>query len=177
MGNLIMMLSTLVVTLQADTEGTEDYLRNQEQQQQLLIDHAIFPEEGKQHQQLALSLRNQRLLEEQAESRARQLQYQLQAAEAMHAMRQLSILVSPSSLQESHEEVSNVSFQADLKRFRLLGIWQRGAQITARLAYGDHIFSVRSNDVLLGEIRVEVKPRHVLLHAQDQIHQLTMGFY
>ena len=86
MGNFIIMLSTLAVTLQANTESTEDYLRNQEQQQQLLTEHAIFPEEGKQHQQLALSLRNQRLLEEQAESRARQLQYQLQAAEAMHAI-------------------------------------------------------------------------------------------
>jgi len=177
MVSLISLSAIFMLSLPVAEATEESYLRTEEAQRQLLIDHAIFPEEGKQHQQLALSLRNQRLLEAQAESRARELQYQLQAAEALHAMRQLSILVTPATLQEEDEQRSNVSFQSDLKRFRLLGIWRRGSALSARLAYGDHIFSVKSDDLLLGEIRVRIHDKRVTLIAEGRTHELSLGLY
>src|SRR5690554_3981391 len=106
---------------------SESYLLQPDQQQQLLTQHAMFPAEGKQHQQLALSLRNQRLLEQQAESRARQMQYQLQAAEAIHAMRQLSVMVAAPEVNSNSDDVanSNVTIEVDLHRFGLLASFQR----------------------------------------------------
>ncbi|HLV47826.1 MAG TPA: hypothetical protein VKY35_02050 [Aliidiomarina sp.] len=157
--------------------SSDSYLLLPEQQQEQLTQHAMFPGEGKQHQQLALSLRNQRLLEQQAESRARQMQYQLQAAEAMHAMRQLSVLVAaPEVPRNSEEGVDNrVSFQVDLYRFKLLALFKRQNQWVARLAYGDHIFAAATGDTILGDIRVQIINQAVVLQHQDRRHTLVVG--
>jgi len=156
---------------------SESYLLQPDQQQQLLTQHAMFPAEGKQHQQLALSLRNQRLLEQQAESRARQMQYQLQAAEAIHAMRQLSVMVAAPEVNSNSDDVANnnVTFQVDLHRFRLLALFKRNNQWVARLAYGEHIFAVGSGDIILGDIRVYIAPNAVVLRHQERRHTLVVG--
>ncbi|RUO43823.1 hypothetical protein CWE15_01075 [Aliidiomarina taiwanensis] len=165
------LLLTAAVTAQ------DSYLLTVEEQQEQLTQHAMFPAEGQQHQQLALSLRNQRLLEQQAESRARQMQYQLQAAEALHAMRQLSVLVSAADVAHAEEPRSDtqVAFQVDLHRFRLLALFMRNNQWLARLAYGEHIFSTAHNDIILGDIRVIVRSDRVILQHQERRHTLKVG--
>lgn len=157
--------------------GQDSYLLSTTQQQEQLTEHAMFPAEGKQHQQLALSLRNQRLLEQQAESRARQMQYQLQAAEALHAMRQLSVLVSAAEVQHTDDSSRDpqVAFQVDLHRFRLLALFMRNNQWFARLAYGEHIFSTADNDIILGDIQVIIRSDQVILQHQGRRHTLTVG--
>lgn len=161
----------------AAVAASDSYLLSVEQQQEQLTQHAMFPAEGQQHQQLALSLRNQRLLEQQAESRARQMQYQLQAAEALHAMRQLSILVSTADVQHADDSTgeTQVSFQVDLYRFRLLALFMRNNQWFARLAYGEHIFSTAHNDIILGDIKVTIRNDKVILQHQERRHTLTIG--
>ncbi len=155
----------------------ESYLLLPEQQQEQLTQHAMFPGEGKQHQQLALSLRNQRLLEQQAESRARQMQYQLQAAEAMHAMRQLSVLVAAPDVTSNKDENTDnrVTFQVDLHRFRLLALFKHKHEWGARLAYGEHIFAVAEGDIILGDIRVRINNQAVVLQHQERRHTLFVG--
>ncbi|RTE86875.1 MULTISPECIES: hypothetical protein [Gammaproteobacteria] len=175
---LLVVLLCLICAFEAyaeDDEEKESYLRTPEEQRQLLTEHAVFPEEGRQHQQLALSLRNQRLLEAQAESRARQLQFQLQAAQALHAIRQLSVVVDSSELQTSDESNNEVSYQTDLKRFRLLGIWRRSNGVRAKLAYGEHLFTVKHGDRLLGNIVVHVNTHKVVLNIDGKRHELSMG--
>ncbi|MCO4322024.1 hypothetical protein [Aliidiomarina quisquiliarum] len=169
------MMHWLILSLAlADSNS---YLLRPEEQQEQLTQHAMFPGEGRQHQQLALSLRNQRLLEQQAESRARQMQYQLQAAEAIHAMRQLSVLVAPPEVATNNETVNNnnVTFQIDLHRFRLLALFKRNNQWVARLAYGEHIFAASSGDIILGDIGVKIDRQAVELRHQDRLHTLMVG--
>ncbi len=169
------MMHWLILSL-ALADNNSYLLRSDEQQEQL-TQHAMFPEEGRQHQQLALSLRNQRLLEQQAESRARQMQYQLQAAEAMHAMRQLSVLVATPEVTSNNESVNsnNVTFQIDLHRFRLLALFKRNNQWVARLAYGEHIFAAASGDIILGDIGVRIVRQSVELKHQERQHTLVVG--
>lgn len=158
---------------------SDSYLLSPEAQQELLAEHAIFPAEGRQHQQLALSLRNQRLLEQQAESRARQLQHQLQAAEALHAMRQLSIMVATPELHSDteHRQAGTLSVQVDLHRFRLLALFIRDGRWIARLGYGEHIVSARSGDVIWGDISVTVRSDRVILASHDSRHTLALGIH
>lgn len=174
---LVLLFLATHKTAIAEEEDKESYIRDQSEQQALLTQHAVFPEEGRQHQQLALSLRNQKLLEAQAESRARQLQFQLQAAEALHAIRQLSVVVNSNPLQTNEEQSSDISFQTDMKQFRLLGIWKRGNSRSARLAYGEHIFNAKSGDRLLGEIDIRVLSDHVIMMIGSQEHKLSMGSF
>lgn len=156
---------------------SESYLLSAEAQQALLAEHAVFPAEGRQHQQLALSLRNQRLLEQQAESRARQLQHQLQAAEALHAMRQLSVMVAPPELHADpkQQQSTTLGVQVDLYRFRLLALFLREGRWIARLGYGDHIVSARSGDIILGDVAVIVRSDRVILSSHDSRHTLALG--
>lgn len=173
------------------------YLLSVAEQQEQLTQHAIFPAEGQQHQQLALSLRNQRLLEQQAESRARQMQYHLQAAEALHAMRQLSVqltttdltanpviqpqfttkVLTPALTENNSTEVSTspMNWQIDLPRFRLLALFKRQEQWVARLAYGDYIFAAKDKDVVFGELKIRIKAQQVVLQYQGLSHTLLLG--
>ena len=105
------------------------------------------------------------------------MQYQLQAAEAMHAMRQLSVLVAaPEVTSNTDENTDNrVTFQVDLHRFRLLALFKHKHEWGARLAYGEHIFSTAHNDIILGDIKVTIRNDKVILQHQERRHTLTIG--
>ncbi|WP_113907325.1 hypothetical protein [Aliidiomarina celeris] len=157
----------------------DSYLATPSEQVDILAEHAVFPAEGKQHQQLALSLRNQRLLEQQAESRARQLQHQLLAAQALHAMRQMSVVVATTDLnsEEENNAPGEMTVQVDLHRFRLLALFFREGRWIARLGYGDHIVAARSGDIILGDVEVVVEPTRVVLASHNSRHTLSLGIY
>ncbi|MCC5854397.1 MAG: hypothetical protein JJU10_01795 [Idiomarina sp.] len=180
--------SVLIITIPVSTDAANGnasngnataqvpYLLSGDAQVRQLTRHAMFPAEGQQHQQLALSLRNQRILEQQAESRARQLQFQLQAAEALAAMRELSYGYSETeNVPVSTSSAPSVPvFHADLQRFRLLALAHRHGEWTARLGYGEHILTVKHGDVLLGDVRVSFDGMSVRLRDNQAVHTLSL---
>ncbi|WP_194757337.1 hypothetical protein [Aliidiomarina indica] len=125
--------------------------------------------ERDQHRYLALSLRNQKLLEQQAESKARQLAFQLQSAQALAAIRKLSV-----DRQElSHEGLAAPldtysDLQLDLQGFIVRAIFSWRDRWIARIEYGQRLYVVRDGDTLFDRIDIGVSADGVTLTLGEQ---------
>lgn len=129
--------------------------------------------ERSQHRVLALSLRNQQILEKQAESKARQLMFQLQAAEALSAIQNLSrqqelITHKP----ENSALAGKPKYQIDVDRMTLAALLYFGDEWFARILYGSRVFFARDGDVLLNQINVRVHKDGVTLLHNGRTHRL-----
>ncbi|WP_157981333.1 hypothetical protein [Aliidiomarina sanyensis] len=134
---------------------------------------ALREAERSQHRNLALSLRNQQILEKQAESKARQLMFQLQAAEALSAIQNLS-RQQDSITHNSDPSVrdSKPDYQIDLERMTLAALLYFGDEWFARILYGSRVFFARDGDVLLNQVNVQVRKDGVTLVHNGRRHRL-----
>lgn len=125
--------------------------------------------EREQHRYLALSLRNQKLLEQQAESKARQLAFQLQSAQALAAIRKLSIdhqELTSEGLPNTLERYPDI--QIDLQNFALRSIFSWRDYWVARLEYAQRLYVVKDGDTLFDRVKVQVSADGVALQVGEQ---------
>lgn len=132
--------------------------------QDKLVQHAVSVEEGQQYVQLALSLRNQKLLEQQAESLARQYQFRLQAAQAATALRNLE----PDGTQ-------SLTVVNPLKDYTLRALVLHQDALEARLSVDQRIVTARDNQRFENGVLVSVRSDHVLLSLGNQRRRLEIS--
>ncbi|TRW49347.1 hypothetical protein FM042_00270 [Aliidiomarina halalkaliphila] len=126
-------------------------------------------EEREQHRYLALSLRNQKLLEQQAESKARQLAFQLQSAQALAAIRKLS--VDQKELTTDGISNSLESYPVphiDLHHFVVRSIFSWRDRWIARIEYAQRLYVVKDGDILFNRVQVNVDSDGVGLSLGEQ---------
>jgi len=131
--------------------------------EQRIISHASTKKEGLQFVEVTRSLRNQRLLEQQAESLARQYQFRLQAAQAANALR----LLEKQDAEAPHSSLEN---------YHLHAVLIHNGSIEARLGKGRFVFPVRDNQVLGNGIRVTVRNNYVELSRGNEYRKLELSY-
>lgn len=142
-----------------------------------LLDTILNKEEASQHQQLALSLRNQKLLEQQAESRAKQLLFQLQAAEAWAAIQRLGVQVNSVVVSENEDSGSSevyTSVPNELLGYKVFAIIKRSDNWIARIGNGNQVITVVHGSQLRPGIGVRVDKHRVELIGKGWQHQISM---
>lgn len=130
-----------------------------------------------QHKQLSLSLRNQRLLEQQAESRAKQLLFQLQAAEAWAAIQRLggelsNTLATSAAAVTSDSDVGRIPER--LLQYRVHALVKRENAWIARVNNGHQIITLRDGDTITPGITTKVNRGMVEFIADSWRYQLSM---
>ncbi|RUO38786.1 hypothetical protein CWE13_03910 [Aliidiomarina shirensis] len=142
-----------------------------------VIEPILNKDEVNQHKQLALSLRNQRLLEQKAESRAKQLLFQLQAAEAWAAIQRLGGQVSGAHADEADAADNSNLYVADVNEFygfRALAIIKRGENWIARIGDNQRVITVKNGSELKPGVRVRIEKDLVELTGKGWKHQISM---
>ena len=133
--------------------------------------------EAQQHKQLSLSLRNQRLLEQQAESRAKQLLFQLQAAEAWAAIQrlggELSNTAAPSAAAVTADTDSG-RIPERVLQYRVHALVKRENAWVARVNNGHQMITLRDGDAITPGITAKVNRGVVEFIADSWRYKLSM---
>lgn len=141
------------------------------------LDTILNKDEANQHQQLALSLRNQKLLEQQAESRAKQLLFQLQAAEAWAAIQRLGVQVNSVAVNE-HEDLGNAEIYTSVPNeflgYKAFAIIKHSDTWIARIGDAHRVITVRNGSDLKPGIKVRVDKNIVELIGKGWQYQISM---
>ncbi|MCH8492311.1 MAG: hypothetical protein LAT53_03640 [Idiomarina sp.] len=133
--------------------------------------------EAQQHKQLSLSLRNQRLLEQQAESRAKQLLFQLQAAEAWAAIQRLggeltNTGVASAAVVTANNDAGQVPER--VFQYRVHALVKRENVWVARVNNGYQMITLRDGDTITPGIIAKVNRGAVELIADNWRYKLSM---
>ncbi|RUO21138.1 hypothetical protein CWE08_05975 [Aliidiomarina iranensis] len=134
-------------------------------------------EEVNQHQQLALSLRNQKLLEQQAESRAKQLLFQLQAAEAWAAIQRLGVKVNAVSNTEVEGTTVAEIYSAEREEvsgYRILAMIKQGDQWIAKIGNDHQVFTVHDGREFKPGVEARIQRNRVRLIGKGWQHEIAM---
>lgn len=125
--------------------------------------------EREQHRYLALSLRNQKLLEQQAESKARQLAFQLQSAQALAAIRKLSVDQKELTSEGMANPIESYPVaHIDLQNFMLRSVFSWRDRWIARIEYAQRFYVVKDGDTLFNRVQVQVDSGGVELTLGEQ---------
>jgi hypothetical protein len=133
--------------------------------------------EAQQHKQLSLSLRNQRLLEQQAESRAKQLLFQLQAAEAWAAIQRLggeftNTGATSAAVVSADNDAGRVPER--VLQYRVHALVKRENEWVARVNNGYQMITVRDGDAITPGIIAKVNRGVVEFIADSWRYKLSM---
>lgn len=131
----------------------------------------LSDEQRNEHTILAISLRNQRLLEQQAESRAKQLLFQLQAAEAWAAIQRIGGEFSDASASAKDEVSPNIPDA--ISRYRLHVLIYRDATWLARVSDGERLITLRHGDMVWPGVVAHIQRYGVRFVAAGWQYQLA----
>lgn len=143
----------------------------------LTLPTLVDKSEAQQHKQLSLSLRNQRLLEQQAESRAKQLLFQLQAAEAWAAIQRLGgELTNTGATSAAVVTVDNDAGRVPERvlQYRVHALVKRENVWVARVNNGYQMITVRDGDAITPGIIAKVNRGVVEFIADSWRYKLSM---
>lgn len=141
----------------------------------IVLPKLLDSNEAEQHKQLSLSLRNQRLLEQQAESRAKQLLFQLQAAEAWAAIQRLGgEFVNAKGPQATVLENDIERVPERFLRYRVHALVNREGLWVARVNNGSRMITLRDGDLVVPGIVAKVNTSAVEFIADNWRYKLSM---